>query len=177
MEAEKLGNELLAINPHWLIFVEGIECYKADCYWWGGNLEGVADKPVQLSVPHQVVYSPHDYPHDVYDLHYFHDPTYPNNLPGIWDAHWGFIVKQHIAPLMLGEFGTTLNDMEDQQWFSAIVNYLGTGVTGIGWTYWALNPDSGDTGGILQNDWMTVNQQKQQYLNPLEFPLPTGKTS
>jgi endoglucanase len=176
MEAEKLGNELLAINPHWLIFVEGVECYQADCYWWGGNLEGVADKPVQLSVPNQVVYAPHDYPHDVYDLHYFHDPTYPNNLSGIWEAHWGFIVKQHLAPLMLGEFGTTLNDMQDQQWLSTLVNYLGTGVTGISWTYWALNPDSGDTGGILQSDWVTVNQQKQDYLNPLEFPLP-GETA
>src|SRR6266700_443682 len=49
MEAQKLGNELLAINPHWLIFVEGVECYKGDCYWWGGNLEGVADAPVRLS--------------------------------------------------------------------------------------------------------------------------------
>jgi endoglucanase len=174
MEAEKLGNELLAINPHWLIFVEGVECYKGDCYWWGGNLEGVADTPVQLNVPHQVVYSPHDYPHDVYDLHYFHDSSYPNNLPGIWEAHWGFIARQHIAPLMLGEFGTLLADTADQQWLSTLVNYLGTGVMGISWTYWALNPDSGDTGGILQNDWVTVNQQKQDYLTPLEFPLPGG---
>jgi aryl-phospho-beta-D-glucosidase BglC (GH1 family) len=44
----------------------------------------------------------------------------------------------------------------------------------MSWTYWALNPDSGDTGGILQNDWTTVNQQKQDYLTPLEFPLPGG---
>lgn len=173
MEAEKLGNELLTINPHWLIFVQGVECYQADCYWWGGNLEGVANKPVQLHIPNQVVYAPHDYPHEVSDLHYFHAPTYPNNLPGVWEAHWGFIVKQHLAPLLLGEFGTLLSDASDQQWLLALVNYLGTGVTGMSWTYWALNPDSSDTGGILQNDWMTVNQQKQQYLAPLEFPLLT----
>jgi endoglucanase len=37
-----------------------------------------------------------------------------------------------------------------------------------------LNPDSGDTGGILQNDWVTVNQNKQNYLNPIEFPLGGG---
>lgn len=174
MEAEKLGNELLAINPHWLIIVEGIECYKGDCYWWGGNLEGVADKPVQLNIPNQVVYSPHDYPPDVYNLSYFNAPEFPNNLTGIWDAHWGFIVKRHIAPVLLGEFGTLLANQKDQQWLSALVKYLGTGVTGMGWTYWALNPDSGDTGGILQNDWTTVNQQKQDYLTPLEFPLPGG---
>lgn len=171
MEAQKLGNEILAINPHWLIFVEGIECYKGDCYWWGGNLEGVADAPVQLRIPNQVVYSPHDYPPDVYNLSYFNAPDYPNNLIGIWDTHWGFIVKQHIAPLWLGEFGTLLDDTKDQQWFTNIITYLGTGVTGISWTYWALNPDSSDTGGILQNDWLSVNQEKQNYLKPIEFPL------
>ncbi len=172
MEAQKVGNEILAINPHWLIFVQGVECYQADCYWWGGNLEGVRDHPVVLNVPHQLVYSAHDYPADVSPLSYFSAPNYPDNLTGIWDTHWGFIAKDHLAPLWLGEFGTTLGTMKDQQWFSAIVNYLGRGVTGINWTYWALNPDSGDTGGILQNDWMTVNQNKQNYLTPIEFPLP-----
>ena len=174
MEAQKLGNELLAINPHWLIFVEGVECYKGDCYWWGGNLEGVADAPVRLSVPHRVVYSPHDYPPEVYHLSYFNAPDYPNNLPHIWDTHWGFIVKKGIAPLWLGEFGTQLANMVDQQWLTSIISYLGHGVTGINWAYWALNPDSGDTGGILQNDWVTVNQNKQNYLNPIEFPLGGG---
>jgi endoglucanase len=174
MEAQNLGNKILAINPHWLIFVEGVECYKGDCYWWGGNLEGVADTPVRLNVPHQLVYSAHDYPPDVYPLHYFSSPGYPNNLSGIWTTHWGFIVKDHIAPLWVGEFGTLLDDTKDQQWFSAMTYYLGTGVTGINWTYWALNPDSGDTGGILQNDWLTVNHNKQQYLNPIESPLPGG---
>lgn len=171
MEAEKVGNEILAINPHWLIFVEGTECYKGDCYWWGGNLEGVADAPVQLKVPHQVVYSPHDYPPEVYNLSYFSAPDYPDNLPGIWEAHWGYIAKEGIAPLWLGEFGTQLANTVDQQWLSSLVTYLGSGAQGISWAYWCLNPDSGDTGGILQNDWATVNQNKQDYLNPIEFPL------
>jgi endoglucanase len=176
MEAQKVGNEILAINPHWLIIVEGVECYNGDCYWWGGNLEGVADTPVRLTVPNQLVYSAHDYPPDVYPLHYFSAPNYPNNLAGIWDTHWGFIVKDHIAPLLVGEFGTRLDDATDQQWLTAMIAYLGTGTAGINWTYWCLNPDSGDTGGILQNDWVTVNQNKQQYLNPIEFPLPRGAT-
>lgn len=171
MEAEKLGNEVLAINPHWLIFVEGVECYKGDCFWWGGNLEGVADAPVRLNVPNQVVYSPHDYPPDVFAMPYFYAHNYPGNLPGIWDTHWGFIARDGIAPVWLGEFGTTLATKIDQEWLTTIVSYLGSGVTGMNWAYWSLNPDSGDTGGILQNDWMTVNQAKQDFLNPIEFPL------
>jgi endoglucanase len=176
MEAQSVGNKILAINPHWLIFVEGVECYNGDCYWWGGNLEGVADTPVRLSVPNQLVYSAHDYPPDVYELSYFRAADYPNNLAGIWDTHWGFIYKRHIAPLWVGEFGTLLDDTMDQQWLSSMITYLGTGVTGINWTYWCLNPDSVDTGGILQNDWTTVNQNKQQLLDQMEFPLPGSST-
>ena len=40
MAAERAGNAILAVNPDWLIIVEGIEQYHGDWYWWGGNLEG-----------------------------------------------------------------------------------------------------------------------------------------
>jgi len=177
MAAETAGNAILAINPHWLIFVEGVDCYgpggatTGDCYWWGGNLEGVAQYPVQLNVPNQLAYSAHDYPASVYNQPWFSASNYPGNLPGIWDKFWGYIVKQHIAPVWLGEFGTMLQTQSDQQWLTSMVNYLGTGASGINWTFWCWNPDSGDTGGILENDWLTVDQAKQAYLTPIEFPL------
>ncbi len=48
---------------------------------------------------------------------------------------------------------------------------MGRGVNGYNWTFWSWNPDSSDTGGILQDDWLTVNQQKQNALHTIEFPL------
>lgn len=42
----------------------------------------------------------------------------------------------------------------------------------MSWTFWSWNPNSGDTGGILQDDWTTVNQNKLQGLVPLKFSLP-----
>jgi endoglucanase len=188
LAAQKAGNAILAVNPNWLIIVEGTDCFGpggvtepsqgADCYWWGGNLEGAQTYPVQLNVANRLVYSAHDYPHDVATQTWFSDPNYPNNMPAIWDAHWGYLQKNNIAPVLLGEFGTKLADTSDQQWFSTITNYLGTGVSGINWTFWSWNPDSGDTEGILQNDWLTVNTAKQAYLNPIEFALDgTGATS
>ncbi len=182
LAAETGGNAVLAINPNWLVFVEGVDCYgpggatSGDCYWWGGNLEGVAQYPVQLNVANRVVYSAHDYPADVASQPWFSDPTFPNNMPGIWDQHWGYIARENIAPVWLGEFGTTLATSQDAAWFSAITSYLGKGVTGINWTYWCWNPDSGDTGGILQDDWLTVNQAKQAYLTPIEVALSGGTT-
>jgi endoglucanase len=171
LAAERGGNAVLAINPNWLIFVEGTDIFNGAGYWWGGNLEGVAQFPVQLNVANRLVYSAHDYPLDVASQPWFSDPTYPNNLPGIWDKYWGYIAKQNIAPVWLGEFGTLLDDTSDQQWFAAMTSYLGTGASGINWTYWSWNPNSGDTGGILEDDWMTVNTAKQAYLTPIEFAL------
>jgi endoglucanase len=181
--AQRAGNAILAVNPNWLLFVEGTQCYggtpgqgNGDCYWFGGNLEGVQDHPVQLSVAHRVVYSVHDYPASVFNQPWFNAANYPANLPSIWDKHWGYIQKQGIAPIWVGEFGSSLATGQDQQWFSSLVTYLGTGARGINWTYWAWNPDSGGTGGILQGDWQTINNTKQNLLKPILFPLNGSST-
>jgi endoglucanase len=67
-----------------------------------------------------------------------------------------------------------LNDTVDHQWLGALTTYLGknTGAAGMHWTFWCLNPNSGDTEGILKDDWTTVNQEKQDYLTPMEYPIP-----
>ena len=48
--AQRGGNAVLGIAPHWLIVVEGIEGpiasgQQLDRHWWGGNLEGVQELP------------------------------------------------------------------------------------------------------------------------------------
>src|SRR5262249_718134 len=172
--AQRAGNAILQINPNWLILVEGVDCYRSgspDCYGWGGNLQGVRTAPVAFDVPNRLVYSTHDYPESVSSHPWFNAPDYPHNLRQVVDSYWGYIQKQCIAPVLVGEFGSKLETTSDQQWFSQLIQYLGTGSGGINWTIWSWNPDSGDTGGILENDWQTVNQTKQQSLNPILFPL------
>ena len=169
--AQRAGNEILRINPGWLIFVEGIECESGSCYWWGGNLMGVKANPIQLDVPNKLVYSTHAYPPSLYAQEWFSDATYPENLPNVWDKYWGYIHKEGIAPVLVGEFGSKLETEADKQWMSKITQYMGTDVSGLNWTYWSWNPNSGDTGGILKDDWLTIDQTKQQYLKPIQFQL------
>ncbi len=169
LAAERGGNAILKVNPHWLIAVEGIGNDNGFYTWWGGDLRLAGQYPVQLNVAHQLVYSPHDYTLDVAYVPWFKDPTYPNNLPGLWDKDWGYLAQQHIAPVLLGEFGTNLSTVSDRQWFVTLTRYLGKGATGFSWMYWSLNPESVDTKGILQDDWTTVNTTKQSYLTPIEF--------
>ena len=56
-------------------------------------------------------------------------------------------------------------------------NDLTAGQQGISWTYWSWNPNSGDTGGILADDWNTVNQNKVSKLTPIEFPFGAGSAT
>jgi len=188
LAAERAGNAVLQSNPDWLIIVEGISCLSggnaniwdnipdAPCGWWGGNLSGARQFPVRLSKPSKLVYSAHEYGLSVFHQTWFDDPAFPNNLPAIWNNMWGYLVQQNIAPVLIGEFGSTLADPKDATWLRALMQYMGPGTGGMSFTYWSWNPDSGDTGGIVQDDWVTVNQNKQTILQPFLIPpvAPAG---
>jgi aryl-phospho-beta-D-glucosidase BglC (GH1 family) len=180
LAAEAAGNAILAVNPNWLIIVEGIQTYDGQSDWWGGNLMGAGQYPVVLNVANRVVYSPHDYPASVSSQPWFSASNYPNNLPAIWTQFWGYLYRDDIAPVWLGEFGSQLQTTSDQQWYQQITAYLAdttgapTGGKGISWSWWSWNPNSSDTGGILQNDWTTVNQNKLVGLVPIESAFPAA---
>jgi len=40
----------------------------------------------------------------------------------------------------------------------------------MSYTYWAWNPDSSDTGGILRANWRTINQDKLNILSAYQWP-------
>jgi endoglucanase len=177
LAAERAGNAILAVNPDVLIIVEGIDCVSGagdpQCGWWGGNLSAAAQYPVRLSKPDKLVYSAHEYATSVFHQSWFDDPTFPANMPALWDHFFGYLVKQHIAPVLVGEFGSTLANPKDKVWLQNLLAYMGTGTSGMSFTYWSWNPDSGDTGGILKDDWQTVDQNKQSILQPYLIP-PVG---
>jgi len=167
--AQRAGNAVLAANPDWLIIVEGVQQYNNSWYWWGGNLMGVKDNPITLSVANKLVYSTHDYPSTVASQPWFSDSNYPSNLSALWDKHWGYIAKQGIAPVLVGEFGTKWETESDKKWLDTLIAYLGQ--NGMSWTFWCFNPNSGDTGGILMDDWSTVHQGKQSRLATIQSDM------
>ncbi|MHB9851930.1 cellulase family glycosylhydrolase [Streptomyces krungchingensis] len=174
LAAQRAGNAVLSVNSRLLVFVEGVQTYNGVSGWWGGNLMGAGQYPVQLDVADRVVYSAHDYATSVAQQSWFSDPSFPANMPGVWDKYWGYLFKQDIAPVWVGEFGTTLQSPVDQKWLAALVSYLrptGTyGADSISWTFWSWNPNSGDTGGILKDDWTTVDTVKDGYLASVKAP-------
>jgi aryl-phospho-beta-D-glucosidase BglC (GH1 family) len=167
--AERGGNAVLAENPNLLVIVEGLD-HESDGSgtWWGGALGWAGSAPVRLSVADRVVYSPHEYGSSLYGQPWFSSPDFPSNMPGVWDAHWGYLAKKDVAPVLVGEFGTKLETTSDKQWLSTLVGYLAS--TGISSSFWAFNPDSGDTGGIVKSDWVTPEQAKLDAMAPILHP-------
>lgn len=180
--AQRGGNAVLAANPSLLVFVEGISDWVNDSGttvsdWWGGDLQPVATHPVTLSVGNRLVYSAHDYgPHE-YAQSWFNSSTTYASLSSVWDKNWGYIAKQGVAPILVGEFGTPngATDASDStagsqgQWFSSMVQYLKS--NNLSWTYWALNGE--DAYGLLDNQYSPtpVSAAKQSALAGIEFPL------
>ena len=168
--AERCGNAILAVNPDVLIIVEGVSIVGTDVYWWGGNLSAVRTAPIHLSKPEKLVYSAHEYGPEVHDQTWFADPTFPANLAAVWTQHFDFIMQQGIGHLLLGEFGIkdrTADSGKSGQWFDTLLKTVGSTYS---WTFWCWNPNSGDTEGILQTDWLTPQQWKMDALKPYLAP-------
>lgn len=179
--AERAGNAIHAVNPNWLIFVQGVRDHGGEYYWDGGNLMGVRDRPVELAIPNRVVYTTHEYPNSVYPQPWFQTPNYPNNLPEVFRKAWGYIFEDNIAPVFVGELGSRLqgDQPKDLMWFEKIrsylagdfdvdgVNDLGSGDQGMSWGWWSWNPNSSDTGGILKDDWTSIHYDKVYKLSPI----------
>ena len=129
--------------------------------------------PVRLQVPNRVVYSPHEYGPGVFPQPWFADPNMRRILFDRWEKGFSYIAETGVAPILVGEFGgkdSSLATLEGQSQ-NQFVDFLRD--KGYSWTYWAWNPNSGETGGILKDDWVTVNQPKQDMLNRLIGAVPS----
>ncbi|MGI5472299.1 glycoside hydrolase family 5 protein [Streptomyces sp. CA-132043] len=176
---ETAGNRMLAVNPHLLVLCEGTEIYPRDgenwastnaqdyfSSWWGGNLRGAADHPVDLGEQQdQLVYSPHDYGPSVYQQPWFQGDWNKQTLTeDVWRPNWFFLQESGTAPLLVGEWGGRLDGGDNQKWMTALRDFIAE--NRIHQTFWCLNPDSGDTGGLLLDDWKTWDEAKYALLEP-----------
>ncbi len=182
LAAERAGNAILAIAPNWLIVVEGVQNNVPGqrlSHWWGGNLEGVRNYPVRLSQPNQLVYSPHEYGPGVHNQPWFNEPGFPQNLPVRWQLGFHYIADENLAPILIGEFGGRQVDATSKEgiWQRELVDFIDQ--NDLSFTYWSWNPNSGDTGGILRDDWRSIDAPKQALLSTLltadvaSAPTPT----
>jgi endoglucanase len=157
-----VGNLIHQINPRPLIICDGLN--------YAGDLTGVAQHPVRLNEPNKVVYSMHDYsfsghPQGQSRAAYIAELTKAG----------GYILREGIAPVWLGEFGGNARQLSSLggggAWWANLQAWVKE--TDIDWCWWALNPTHGqssspgtdkilnrwgapETFGLLTLDWKDV---------------------
>jgi endoglucanase len=177
--AELGGNAVLGVNPNLLVFVEGVN-YALD-------LSGVANLPVQLNAPNQLVYEAHNYSFDDSGLN-----GYSSYLSQINSA-WGYLVTgSNPQPLWIGEFGTcnTANTCVNSgsngdggYWFNILTAYIQQ--NSVDWTYWAVNGTestgsgrtygAAETYGVLNAAWnSTANSEQTARLQSIMVNAPAS---
>jgi endoglucanase len=200
LAAERAGDAILKVNPQLLIMVEGLQLYPdatqargVDSYWWGGVLQPARRYPIRLSVPHQLVYSPHEYGPEKAHMAIFGPQMTYATMMATWEKHWGFLEQGSFkgqAPIVIGEFGTcgtspscvtSKTPGSQGLWFSFLLRFLKAHPE-IGWAYWAVNGTNHANHDcrnyILKSNWKTVRLPALiQAFRQVEAPAPSGASS
>lgn len=218
--AERGAMACLKQNPNLLIMIEGIECYpdfaagadwttpavdyahydepsKVFGAWWGGNLRGVKDHPVDIGeYKKQIVYSPHDYGPLVWAQKWFYmeddSKTFSREtlLDDYWRDSWAYLVEDNMYPLLMGEWGGFIDAEHDptgenKHWMQELRDYMID--KRIHHTFWCFNENSGDTGGLVYDDFGKWDEEKYEFVKPslwqdengvfigLDHQIPVGK--
>ncbi len=174
--ATKCADAILDVNPNALIFIEGVEqsmsgAMPGDYWgmpdrrdnspyigaWWGGNFRGAREYPITPEHgTSQIVYSPHDYGPSVYAQTWFNkDFTTQTLLDDYWYDTWAYINAEDIAPELIGEWGGHMDGKENQKWMELLRDYMID--NHINHTFWCLNTNSGDTGGLWAGFQYDIN--------------------
>lgn len=100
--ARSMGAHLLEAHADWqgLVFVEGVDFSR--------DFRGYNEHPIDFGRPEwneRLVLSPHQYGPSVSHSALFKEPTFPENLPAVWQEKWAFLKGASAAPVVLGEWG------------------------------------------------------------------------
>lgn len=204
--ATKCAEAILDVNPNALIFVEGVEqsmsgAAEGDYWgmpdrvvmhegdipspyigaWWGGNFRGAREYPiVPKQGTSQIVYSPHDYGPSVYAQTWFDkDFTEQTLLDDYWYDTWAWINAEDVAPQLIGEWGGHMEG-DNLKWMLLLRDYMIK--NHISHTFWCLNTNSGDTGGLwdslgfMQGSGTTIDWNEPKYEMFEESLWQTQKT-
>lgn len=190
--AERAGNAVLDKNPNALIIIEGIQIYPRDIKannfvskdddndyyntWWGANLMGVKDYPIDFGSPErnkQIVYSPHDYGPRVYEQPWFKGGfTYESLYKDAWHDYWLYIAEEDIAPIFVGEWGGFMEG-DNLKWMEYFRQLIAE--KHLHHTFWCFNANSGDTGGLVKDDFKTWDEEKYNLVKPVLWQTEDGK--
>ena len=117
---QAVGNAVGAVDPGALVIAEGPIAWGQHGFH-GADLSQAAINPVKLSIPDKLVYSVHEYPHEIGGT------PIPDSGPAYvadMSARWGFLEAQNIAPVWVGEMGSNMTSAGSKAWASTLLDYM-----------------------------------------------------
>lgn len=136
----------------------------------------VRDYPIDFgsaSRNSQIVYSPHDYGPLVYEQPWFSGGfTYDSLYKDAWHPYWLYIEEENIAPILIGEWGGFMQG-DNLKWMEYIRDLIGK--ENLHHTFWCFNANSGDTGGLVKDDFKTWDEEKYALVKPVLWQNSAGK--
>jgi endoglucanase/chitinase len=161
---QRVGDAILAIDPAKLIIVEppNSDCRRVRAY------------PLTLSVPNKLVYSVHEYPGEISAQKISSGPALIKRM----NEMWGWIINENLAPVFVGEMGSSMISEQGKAWAATIVPYLNgngpgglrlpAGGQGVSTDWWAWGHLAGQNpNGSLQADWKTPRPEQEAVYSKL----------
>ena len=142
----------------------------------GSDCRGARQYPLTLDVPNKLVYSVHEYPGEI-------SAQKVSDGPGLikrMNDMWGWLVSENIAPVFVGEMGSSMASPQSKAWAATIVPYLnGTGSEalklppegqGVSTDWWAWGNLAGQNpNGTLESDWKTPRPEQEAVYGKLRM--------
>ncbi|KAK4942206.1 hypothetical protein LTR10_017963 [Elasticomyces elasticus] len=149
--AERAAVKLHALQPNWLIIVEGVSS--------ANDIRGAEYRPVRLQYPDKLVYSAHVYGWSGWgSLVPYWYRTYKSFAEDMHN-NWQYLRASDTAPVWISEIGAPGRpSRKDFHYWKNLMRYLRE--TDVDIAYWAINPrkpknNEYESYGLLEDDWET----------------------
>ena len=163
-------------NYKGLYFISGTQLSTIDNnknHAWGGTFNDLKFHPDLMNnfdVPYsRLVFCPHVYGTSV------RSDSVGNDDFSVWDSDFGFIKttnwQLNNIPIIFSEMGGFLKD-SDLNFYNRFKDYAFERGLNTGLYWWSFPSTSQDTGGLLENDFQTIDWNKMNYIKSF-IPSPT----
>lgn len=161
---------LYQVNPDLQFFIQGTGQTDIKSAWGSGFALDHKSSPADffdqlLKKPYlnNVVISPHLYPSSITQIQGMTDADLDHTFGYL--AKEGY--KEHRFPIIIGEIGSKFEEADLKE-MDQLANYLKS--RGIeSFFYWSWNANSGDTGGLVKDNWRDIEWNKIDYLQKLNL--------
>ncbi len=185
---ETASKRILDIHPNILLMCQGVQAYPKDgqtwtskneedyeITWWGANLMGVKDHPIDLGERQaQFLYGTSDQgPNTFVQAWFDKDFSKESLFQDLWQDKWMYIHDQGTAPIFITQWGGFLDGENNEKWLNILRDFIVENK--LSHSFQSINPNSGDTGGLLLNDWKTWDEDKYALLEPSLWQNSAGQ--